>query len=53
MHMPEDTYFHMSYEWYMSYTEACTCMADDNKCNNPCKSSLIDADGGDDDNKLL
>ena len=30
-------------------TEACTCMADDNKCQNPHKDSLNDAVGGDDD----
>ena len=33
----------------LSCTEACTCMAYDNKCQNPHKDSPNDAIGGDDD----
>ena len=33
----------------ISCTEACTCMADDNKCQNPHKDFLNNAVGGDDD----
>ena len=33
----------------LSCTETCTCMADDNKCQNPHKKFPNEAVGGDDD----